>query len=112
MSHPPLDPVLRSARREAALALLLWLAAAVYTIGYCYTYGYIDIHNPPPNESLALIWGIPSWVFWGILCPWGVCFLVSTWFAFVFIQDAPLEDDSQRDDPSDLAQRRGDADHA
>jgi hypothetical protein len=34
------DPVLRSARREALAAFGVWLAACVYTVGYCYRYGY------------------------------------------------------------------------
>ena len=81
--------LLRSARREAALSLLVWLCALVYSVGYCTYFGY----GRPANE-LTFVFGFPDWVFYGIVVPWGVCYLVSALFAFVIIQDAPLVEDS------------------
>ena len=40
MTRPPEDAVVRAARREAALALGIWLVAMIYTISYCYLHGY------------------------------------------------------------------------
>jgi hypothetical protein len=79
------DPVLRSARREASVVLAVWLAALVYTVGYCYVFGY----GRDP-DSLRFVLGFPDWVFWGILAPWTACTAISGWFAFVFMTDDDL----------------------
>jgi hypothetical protein len=39
---------------------------------------------------LAFVVGCPSWVFWGIICPWLVCVAVSWWFAYGFMTDESL----------------------
>ena len=59
-----------SSRREAVAVMVTWLAAMVYTVGYCYLYGYNR-----RAESLTFVWGFPDWVFWGIVAPWAVCFV-------------------------------------
>jgi hypothetical protein len=79
------DPVLRSARREALVVLAVWLTAMLYTVGYCYAFGY---RRDP--ESLTFVLGFPDWVFWGIVTPWTVCTLFSGWFAFAFMTDDDL----------------------
>lgn len=76
------DPSIGRARREALVILLIWIAAAVYTVTYCYLNGY----NRAP-DSLTFVWGFPDWVFWGILCPWAVCFVLSFWAAYAFVRD-------------------------
>ncbi|HEY2894733.1 MAG TPA: DUF997 family protein [Pirellulales bacterium] len=83
------DLLLRSARREALFALAVWLISMVYTITYCYLNGY----NRAP-ESLTFVLWFPDWVFWGIVVPWITCVIVSTWFAFRFMGDEPLADES------------------
>lgn len=88
MAKQQTDPVLASARREMGVALVLFAAALVYTCGYCYLYGY----GRSP-ESLTFVLGFPDWVFWGVVVPWGVFFLLSCWFAFGFMQDVPLAPD-------------------
>jgi hypothetical protein len=85
VSHPAEDPVVTSARREASIALGTWLAAMLYTVTYCYLNGYgRDV------ESLTFVLWFPDWVFWGIVVPWGICILFSTWFAFRIMGDEPL----------------------
>ena len=81
------DPVVRSARREAALALAIWLVAMIYTITYCYLHGY-----GRTAESLTFVLWFPDWVFWGIVVPWGTCVVISVVFAFGFMGDEPLGD--------------------
>jgi hypothetical protein len=88
MPERPEDPVLRSGRREARFVMLLWVAALIYTVGYCYLFGY---HRTA--ESLTFILGFPDWVFWGVLAPWVACILVSYWFSHIFMQDEYLGDD-------------------
>ena len=85
MSQSTDDPVLRSARREAIVVFLTWLAAMTYTITYCYLNGYNR-----KAESLKFVLGIPDWVFWGILAPWTVCALFSFYFGATFVRDEDL----------------------
>jgi hypothetical protein len=79
------DPVLRSSRREAVVCFGIWLAACIYTVGYCGAYGY----NLDP-KTLTFIAGIPTWVFYGILLPWTVCTVVSFWVSNFFMADDDL----------------------
>lgn len=95
MSSSDEDPVVRSARREAAVTLTLFAVALAYSVGYCVRYGY-----GRPVESLSFVLGFPAWVFWGLLVPWGVCTLLGCWLSFVFIQDAPLEEAAAPPDAS------------
>ncbi|WP_373651658.1 DUF997 family protein [Schlesneria sp. DSM 10557] len=78
-------PLLKAARREAIAAFAIWLAATIFSLGYCFTYGYS--RDP---ETLTYVMGFPDWVFWGIVLPWGVCTIISTLFAFVFMTDDEL----------------------
>ena len=82
----PQDPVLVHSRREALVALALWLAALIYTVGYCSLYGYGDA-----DEPVQLVLGIPAWVMWGVIAPWTVMLAASAWFAFGFMTDDSLE---------------------
>src|SRR5436190_245347 len=79
MSTATDDLVLRSARREAIVAVLIWLAAMTYTVTYCYLNGY---HRSP--ESLTFVLGFPDWVFWGIFVPWSVCVVLSFYYGATF----------------------------
>ena len=96
MSHPNEDPIVTSSRREAVAASFVWLAALVYSVGYCYRYGY-DRKLDPSLSDMRFYFGWPDWVFFGIVVPWLVCTAVSAVFAFAIIRDAPLGDD--RDEP-------------
>ena len=91
------DPLLRSARREATVVFALWLAAIVYTVGYSYTFGY-----DRPVESISYIYGVPDWVMWGIVLPWGVSTVAAIWFAWFFMTDDPLGDEAARPDDFDV----------
>jgi hypothetical protein len=82
------DPVLRSARREAVVVLLTWLAAMSYSVTYCYLHGYNR-----SAESLKFVFGFPDWVFWGILVPWIVCSAFSFYFGATFMRDEDLGDE-------------------
>ena len=80
-----LDPVFVNSRREALIILILYAAALVYTVTYCYLFGYNR-----PVESIVTYWGIPDWVLWGILAPWTVCTIFTTWFVFAYMVDDDL----------------------
>lgn len=78
-------PLVQSARREAIWVIVMWLVALVYTLSYCYLYGY---HRDVATMQFVL-W-FPDWVFWGVIFPWCVCTLVSAWFAFFVMRDEDL----------------------
>jgi len=79
------DPLVKHARREAVLALSLWLMALIYTLTYCHFYGY-----DRPIEGMTFVLWFPDWVFWGIVVPWGVCIVLSGVFAYAIMGDDTL----------------------
>lgn len=62
------------ARREAALILASWAACLLWTIVYSHLFGY-------KTGPVSLVFGIPSWVFFGILVPWVAATVFSVWFS-------------------------------
>ena len=101
------DPVVRSGRREAVLAIGMWLVAMVYTVGYCYRYGY-----GRSGEDLTFVLWFPDWIFWGVVVPWLTCVVASTFFAYYVMTDEPLgaEADAPDDESSDGPAARAAAD--
>lgn len=99
--EPREDPLLRSARREALVTAALSLAALVYTIAYAAWFGY-----GRSAESLTFVLGVPDWVFWGVLVPWGVYVAISWWFSYWFVEDDVLEraEPTPTDGPSELVE--------
>jgi hypothetical protein len=85
MNHRPEDPVLTSARREALLALAIWLVACVYSISACYQMGY-----GRDAATLTYVLGMPDWIFWGVFAPWTVCTLLSFCLSDFVIRDEDL----------------------
>ena len=67
----------RPARREAIVALLIWVAAIATTVGVSYILGYTE-------ATPETIFGIPRWVVLGIFMPWIIFFGVHTWFTLYF----------------------------
>ena len=85
------DPVLKSSRREAVVALVIFIAAFAYTVGYSVLNGY----GPPAEGRLTFVLGFPSWIFWGVVVPWVSCLGLSWWFAFGFMTDEDLGKDPE-----------------
>jgi hypothetical protein len=85
MSRPLEDPVVRDCRREAMVVAIFAVAALVYSVGFCARFGY-----GRAGEPIRFVLGFPSWVFWGIVAPWGVCVLISGWFSWRFMSDEEL----------------------
>jgi hypothetical protein len=94
MSRPPEDPLVRDCRREAAAVAVIDIAALANSVGYCAFFGYGREGDP-----IRFVLGFSSWVFWGIVAPWGVCVLISAWFSWRFMSDEALgEVREDRDD--------------
>jgi hypothetical protein len=81
--------LLRNARREGLLILAVWLAALVWSVSVGYFAG------APRDGEMSLVLGMPAWVFWGVVLPWGVCLLFSVWFCFGYIADDDLGRDPE-----------------
>jgi hypothetical protein len=103
----PEDPVLRHSRREAIIIFLAWLAATVYCCTYSYFYGYIREGHPLGPEDVRPVLGMPSWVFWGFMVPWGVCALFTVWFAGFYMKDDDLGSDHAAELEEDIREGVG-----
>jgi hypothetical protein len=91
------DPVWKSARREALVIAAVALLATLYSLGYCYAFGYARA-----GEPIRFVLGFPAWVFWGIVAPWLGCVGFAAWFSLAFMTDEDLGSDSQAsEDPHD-----------
>ena len=95
--QPDYDPVFLNARREAVLIFLIWLAAMLWTVPYCYINGFTP---PAAGEKVATVGGIPAWVFWGIGAPWMVANVLTIGFCLFIMKDDDL---GRADDEPDAA---------
>jgi hypothetical protein len=86
------EVILESSRREAAFVAGVWVLACLYTVGVCGLLGYPSRPSAPP----PLVMGIPNWVFWGVLVPWGVVLALTIWFAFRGMRDVDLGEERER----------------
>jgi hypothetical protein len=80
--------LLRNARREGLLIMSIWAAALVWSVVSAYVLGY---YRSPLEMNLIL--GMPDWVFWSVVLPWGACLAFSVWFCFVYMADDDLGQD-------------------
>ena len=74
------DPVFLHSRREAILIVGVWALGLIWAVPYCYLRGY-DL----APEEIDTIWGIPSWLFWGIAVPWLLADVFTAWFCFSYM---------------------------
>ena len=81
-----LDPFFLHARREAVVIFLVWFVAMLWAVPYCYFTGY-SVEDP---ANIPTLFGVPSWIVWGIGLPWLVADLFTTWFCFSFMKDGDL----------------------
>lgn len=86
--------LLRHARREGLLIMTVWTLALVWSVSCGYFLGY---HQPA--AAVRLIVGMPAWVFWSVVLPWGLCFLFSIWFCFAYMADDDLGQDPDEGPP-------------
>lgn len=85
MDAPSEDPLVRDARREAAVAAAIWAGALAYTVGFCSRSAY----GRDP-ETLTFVLGFPDWVFWGVLTPWAAVTAITIGFSLWFMKDGDL----------------------
>jgi hypothetical protein len=84
------DPTYENSRKEAIGIGLIWLACTVYCCAYSYFFGYNVDGMAKTVDDVHPIWGIPSWVFWGVMAPWAVCTVINIWYAGFYMADDDL----------------------
>lgn len=67
--------------------LVTWVVFLVWTLTYNGTHAF-DMEK----SGIDPIWGMPRWVFFGILIPWIVGVVLTFWFATYFMKDTNLID--------------------
>jgi len=68
--------------------MMVWATALLWSVGIGYILGY---HRQP--QEIHLILGIPDWVLWSVVLPWGSCLAFSVWFCFRYMADDDLGQD-------------------
>jgi hypothetical protein len=80
--------LLRHARREGLVIMAVWTICLFWSMGVALVAGY----QRDPND-IGLVLGMPDWVFWSVVFPWGICLLFSFWFCFFYMADDDLGED-------------------
>lgn len=102
-----LDPVYLNARRETLVIVATCLVMAAVSLAVCFRMGMGAVSEEEVLEQA--IWGVPSWVFWGLFVPWIAGTAFTAWFAFTVLRDDPLGGDEPSAPAVDVAEssRRG-----
>ncbi len=91
----PKRSLLENCLAENRWMLALWLTSFLWVIGYSLSFGFG--HDGPADQDgqeIAIVGGVPSWVFWGVAVPWFVATTFSAWFALSRMQDDSLDGDT------------------
>ncbi len=75
----------RQCLKEARIAVCLWLIGFVWSATVIITMGYIPVDERPAEPEL--LFGIPSWVVWGLFVPWFAQIAAAWWFALFCLKD-------------------------
>lgn len=90
-----LDPVYLNSKREAKVILGVFALFALYTVFTCYAFGLRQQAVNAEPQDFSLLFGMPSWVAWGVVLPWLLANIVTGWFCFGFMKHDALVDDSE-----------------
>ena len=84
--------LLRHAKREGRLIMAVWAACLIWSTMVGYFMGYRR-----SAADMSLIFGMPDWIFWSVVLPWGICLAFSIWFCFRYMADDDLGQDPVED---------------
>jgi len=81
-----LDPVLVHARHETIIIFVVFGLCFLWSVTWCYSTGY----GLPADQPVAKVFGVPSWIFWGVIVPWLLADGFSIWFCLSYMALDPL----------------------
>ncbi|MEC8942108.1 MAG: DUF997 family protein [Verrucomicrobiota bacterium] len=84
----------RQASRETVVIVIAWLVFLTWTGLVCGLGGRFD-----PDKPVETVFGMPRWVFFGVVLPWIAACGFTFWFSMVFMKDTDLDPD--REDPAE-----------
>lgn len=96
--------VYENTKKETWGILLLWACFALWVMIPCYLLGY----QQAPEETLKMVLGFPSWVFWGIALPWLGSNLAIILFVCFGMAEDPL--DAHESSETDTTSPKGESD--
>ncbi len=73
---------------ELKWMVVTWAVFFAWVIGYSSVAGY----SAAEQAEVQMVWGIPSWVFYGWLIPLLVANVFTIWFCMCKMQDEPMEE--------------------
>jgi len=97
------DPVFLNSRREAIVIFCLWAVGLMWSVPFCYFTGYLS--SDFGADDISTIFGIPTWLFWGIFVPWIVADVFTTWFCFCYMTDDDLGEAHENEDVAEDLKR-------
>ena len=99
------DVVYLNSLRETYVVFILFAIFCLISITTCFVYGYPS--HDTMDQPVPLVWGMPSWVFWGIVVPWLAVDIVAIWFCFFFMQADDLGEEQADDISRDVNESAG-----
>jgi hypothetical protein len=82
----------REARRETVVIVLAWLAFLIWT-GFVCGFG----SQLKQGEEVVIAFGMPRWVFLGVVFPWLAACGFTFWFSIFYMKDTDLDPDRERE---------------
>lgn len=86
------DPVFQNSFRETIVIVILFVIFLGWSVGVSFWMGLERTDPPGGSAQVSLVWGMPSWVFWGVCLPWIAANLASAWFCFRLMTNDRLEE--------------------
>ena len=94
------DPVFVNSLRETIVIISLFLFFMFWSVCVSFNMGLDSTYLKSNVDEMSLVWGMPSWVFYGVFLPWMIVNIVGVWFCFGFMKDDDLDDpDNPEEEP-------------
>ena len=94
-TKPTYDRTYLHSLRETYVILGLFALFCVWSIVVSYNLGYVS--ESELGNEIRTVWGMPSWVWWGIFLPWIAVDVVAIWFCFFFMKADDLGEESEQE---------------
>jgi hypothetical protein len=85
----------RQSSRETLVIIGAWVVFMVWTAIACARGA-----RPGPDGEYATAFGMPRWVFFGVVLPWVAAVIFTLWFSMFHMKDTDLNPDREVDEDS------------